>query len=64
MKLGYLLVIPFVIAVAFLADMHSRQVMVSGEAYEECIMEKYGTTPWYWYAQTGEYPTCSDMVGK
>jgi len=46
------------IAIFVWLDWHDKQVAISAERYEKCVLDTYRTTPAYWYAEHGEYPIC------
>ena len=34
-------------------------VVASAQAYEECVLKEFATTPSAWYNEHGEYPMCN-----
>ena len=38
---------------------HDKKVMQAADIYEDCIKAEYGVSPSNWYAEHGEYPTCT-----
>lgn len=55
----FTLVLAASIALLSWSDKHDKQVELGAEKYEACVKQEYGVSPASYYANHGEYPTCT-----